>query len=206
MPGLFPRWSDLVLRITLVLLAAAAFGIPIALMTYVRTPYNTQQNLVVEQPVQFDHRHHVLDDGIECLYCHRGAERAASAGVPATEVCMGCHAQVWNQSRLLEPVRASYYSGRPIAWNRVHDLPDFVQFNHGVHVSAGVQCAQCHGAVERMPLVHKVESFSMGFCLDCHRHPDRRVSGYTPLPGAARPPPESGFVDDTLTSCTACHR
>ncbi|HKP60536.1 MAG TPA: cytochrome c3 family protein [Polyangiales bacterium] len=206
MPGLFPRWSDVALRITLALLAAMAFGIPLALMLYVRTPFNDDRNLVAEQPVQFDHRHHVQDDGIDCLYCHTDAERAASAGVPATEVCMGCHSQVWNQSQLLEPVRASYYTGRSIPWNRVHDLPDFVHFDHSVHVTAGVVCAQCHGDVDRMALPHKVQALTMGFCLDCHRHPDRRISGYTPLPGASRSAPRAGFVDNTLTSCTACHR
>jgi hypothetical protein len=206
MAALFPRWSDVALRIGLVVIAVSAVGIPLGLMAYVRTPYHYDRNLVVEQPVQFDHRHHVQDDGIECLYCHTAAERAASAGVPATEVCMGCHSQVWNNSQLLEPVRAAYYANRPIPWNRVHDVPDFVQFNHGVHVTAGVQCAQCHGAVDRMPLVNKVESLSMGFCIDCHRHPERNVSGYAPLPGASHPPPSSGYVDNTLTSCTACHR
>ena len=119
---------------------------------------------------------------------------------------MGCHSQIWTESRLLEPVRTSYYTGLPLAWNRVHDVPDFVQFNHAVHVRSGVECQQCHGPVERMPLVHKVESLNMGFCLDCHRHPERRVSGYVPLPGAAHPPAGAGFVDNTLTSCTACHR
>ena len=206
MAGLFPPWSDRALRIALVLVALIALGLPVALMVYVRTPYVQDVQLVVEQPVQFDHRHHVQDDGIECLYCHSGAERSARAGVPATEKCMGCHAQVWQQSPLLEKVRTSFYNDTPLAWTRVHDLPDFVQFNHSVHVAAGVQCRHCHGDVERMPLVHKARALTMDFCLDCHRDPPAHIAGYVAAKGASHPPLDSGFVGDTLTSCTACHR
>ena len=206
MPGLFPRWSDLAFRAGLGAIVLVAIGVPVGLMAYVRTPYNQDRHLVIEQPVQFDHRHHVEDDGIECLYCHSAAERAASAGVPATEVCMGCHSQVWNQSTLLAPVRDSFYSDRPIAWNRVHDLPDFVHFDHSVHVAAGVKCVQCHGDVNRMPLVHKTNALTMEFCLDCHRHPTEHVAGYVAMRSAAHPPKGSGFSRDTLSSCTACHR
>jgi hypothetical protein len=164
-------------------------------MIYMRTPYNQNRFYPVDQPVQFDHRHHVEDDGIACLYCHRDAERSPFAGIPATEVCMGCHGQVWNQSPMLEPVRRSYFSGRPLRWNRVHDLPDFVYFDHSVHVLGGVACARCHGSVEKMALAYQVAPLNMGWCLDCHRavqhvlghdHPGRQV--------------------DALTTCSACHR
>jgi hypothetical protein len=205
-PALFPPWSDLAFRIVLTLLVLGALSIPVGLMFYVRTPYDQDRNDPVRQPVQFDHRHHVHDDGFECLYCHSGAERSANAGVPATEVCMGCHSQVWNQSQLLQPVRASFYEDTPLAWNRVHDLPDYVHFDHSVHVRAGVQCRQCHGDVETMPQVHRVASLSMEFCLDCHRDPENHVRGYARQSDRAQPAPQSGLVDDTLMSCTACHR
>jgi hypothetical protein len=213
-PGLFPRWSDHVFRavlLAIVLLVTLAIVGP---WIYVRTPYNQYVAFQTSQPVQFDHRHHVKDDGIECLYCHSDAEHSASAGVPSSELCMGCHSQVWNRSPLLAPVRASFFNDKPIAWNRVHDLPDFVYFNHSVHVRGGVQCQQCHGDVAEMPLVHKEHSLSMGFCLDCHRHPEARVLGYrgptlsAPLwmsrPGTSDR--DSGVMANKLLTCTACHR
>ena len=128
-------WSDTAIRVVLCLLAAAVVAAMVLPMIYVRTPYNQQREFPLDQPVQFDHRHHVRDDGIDCRYCHSGAERGPYAGIPATEVCMGCHAQIWNRSPMLEPVRRSYFSGQPLRWNRVHDLPDFVYFNHSVHVT-----------------------------------------------------------------------
>jgi hypothetical protein len=204
--ALFPHWSDTALRIVLTLVALAVLSLPVGLMIYVRTPYDQQRNSAIEQPVQFDHRHHVEDDGIECLYCHSGAERSASAGVPSTEVCMGCHAQVWSQSQLLKTVRVSFYTDKPIPWVRVHDLPDYVHFDHSVHVSAGVECRQCHGDVQNMALVYRAQGLTMEFCLDCHRKPEAKVSGYVRLRDRPRPPAHSGFVDDTLMSCTACHR
>jgi hypothetical protein len=206
MPGLFSPRSDLVLRIALVAMLIGVVGLPITLMVYVRTPYAQDRELVAEQPVQFDHRHHVQDDEIACLYCHTGAERSTHAGVPAADVCMGCHAQIWNESQFLAPVRDSFFLGEPLAWSRVHDLPDFVYFDHSVHVAAGVTCAQCHGDVGAMPLVHKEHALTMQFCLDCHRDPAAHVEGYERWRGAPRPTAGTGFVDDTLMTCTACHR
>src|SRR6266545_3530700 len=123
MAALYPPWSNTAYRLALLALALGAAGVVIGPMVYVRTPYNTAQFVPWDQPVEFDHRHHVRDDGIECLYCHASAESSATAGMPTTGVCMGCHVQVWNQSPLLEPVRESYFSGAPIRWRRVHDLP-----------------------------------------------------------------------------------
>ncbi|HVZ32830.1 MAG TPA: cytochrome c3 family protein [Polyangiaceae bacterium] len=187
-------------------------------MIYVRTDYDQDRKFEVVQPVQFDHRHHVRDDGIDCLYCHSGAENSPFAGVPATELCMGCHAQIWNDSPLLEPVRQSFYTGKPIRWLRVHKLPDFVYFNHSVHVHAGLQCKRCHGDVEDMPVVFKKYALTMDFCLDCHRHPERAVPDYVNT--IASPAPSTGalrqgraeqeqhvpIVTNNLITCTACHR
>jgi hypothetical protein len=213
MGGLFPPWSDALFRGVLIALVALGLLAVTGLMLYVRTPYNDQRAYRVEQPIQFDHRHHVRDDGIDCRYCHTSVDRSSAAGIPPTELCMGCHSQIWNQSEKLAPVRASYFENRPIPWNRVHDLPDFVFFNHSVHVRAGVECGACHGDVAAMPLVAKVHSFSMGFCLDCHRHPEDRVPGYRRhnerrldstddlLARAGAP-----VVTNPLLTCSTCHR
>jgi hypothetical protein len=232
MSALFPRWSNTAYR--LALLALASLG-PIGIagaMVYVRTPWNTGSGDAVDQPVQFDHRHHVIDDGIDCIYCHTGAESSDYAGVPATDVCMGCHAQIWNESPLLETVRRSYFSGRAIPWNRVNDLPDFVYFNHAVHVQRGVGCVECHGRVDRMARVYKTQSLSMGFCLDCHSRaselPEARATpGGIQAAVAAEGEGEQAAQPalfgqlaigegsalslgpkrhDALTTCSACHR
>jgi hypothetical protein len=213
-PFTFPRWSDTVLRSSLIAVLLLVVAAVVGPWIYVRTPYHQERGFEIVQPVQFDHRHHARDDGIECLYCHSDAERSASAGVPATELCMGCHNQVWSKSALLAPVRASFFNDQPLAWNRVHDLPDFVYFNHAVHVRNGVQCAHCHGDVANMPLPRKVESLSMGFCLDCHQHPELHVAGF-PAPVKPTPlwqvrsgtrDPDAKVLSNTLMTCTACHR
>jgi hypothetical protein len=224
MRALFPAWSNTALRLGLTLLGLMVIGSLLGFMGYVRSPWNTNQYEAVDQPVEFDHRHHVIDDEIECLYCHREAEVSASAGIPSTDVCMGCHAQVWNESPLLEPVRRSYFSGQPIPWNRVHDLPDFTYFNHAVHVQRGVGCVKCHGRVDEMPRVAKVFSLQMQWCLDCHRNPneslqDRPPPGpiYSSLFGVDRGDVHSSSKQGTgatleltsidyLVTCSACHR
>jgi hypothetical protein len=209
MEGLFPSWSDTALRFFLGGVLALIVSVFVGLMIYVRTPYNLQEQYLVEQPVQFDHRHHVRDDGIECLYCHNLAEHSSSAGIPPTELCMGCHSQIWGHSTKLDLVRRSFFENTPIPWRRVHDLPDFVYFNHSVHVNAGVQCIHCHGDVANMPVVHKTQPFTMGFCLDCHRHPDVFVPGYradTGFAGEGKLEANVSIVTNKLMTCTACHR
>ncbi len=192
MPPLFPPWSNVAFAVALgtaTLAAGAAVGAP---MIYMRTPYATHQYQAWEQPVEFDHRHHVRDDVIDCLYCHPGAENQRFAGIPTTATCMGCHNQVWPESAQLAPVRRSAFEAQPIAWRRVHDLPDFVYFHHGVHVQGGIACARCHGPVEDMARVYRVAPLTMDWCLECHRDP----------PGPAR----HGRALTSLTTCTACHR
>jgi hypothetical protein len=216
MAGLFPPWSDTALRVCLCLLAGGAVtGITLP-MIYARTPFGQNRENPIVQPVPFDHRHHVQDDGIDCRYCHGDVDSAASAGIPATEVCMGCHAQVWERSPLLEPVRRSYFSGQPLPWNRVHDLPDFVYFDHSVHVQGGVACVTCHGRVDQMAMVYQTAPLTMGWCLDCHRDPQphRRpvaeVTSMTWSGGGTAPPVIAHFrpgrAVDSLTTCTTCHR
>ncbi len=194
--------------ITLVLLAVAT---PLALMAWVRTPAQTGVSRSVEQPIPFDHRHHVRDDGIDCRYCHWTAERSPSAGLPASSLCMNCHAQVLVDSPLLEPVRTSVAERRPIPWMRVHRLPDFVYFDHSAHVDHGVGCETCHGRVDLMPQVRQVKPLSMGWCLECHRNPSpllRPLDQVTTMgyrasaPDSARSP----YLRAAPTNCTTCHR
>jgi hypothetical protein len=137
----------------------------------VRSPYVTEVGVVREQPVPFSHAHHVGDVGIDCRYCHTTVETSAFAGIPPTSTCMNCHAELWNNAPMLEPVRASFRQGVPLRWTRVHDLPDFAYFNHSIHVSKGVACASCHGDVSKMPLMWRENTLHMQWCLDCHRDP-----------------------------------
>jgi hypothetical protein len=199
MSALFPRWTNTAYGLSLAALAGLPLTGLVGSMIYVRTPWNTGQWEAVDQPVQFDHRHHVIDDGIDCLYCHQGAETSDYAGVPETEVCMGCHAQVWNESPLLEPVRRSYFSGRAIPWNRVHDLPDFVYFSHAVHVQRGIGCVACHGRVDRMARVYENQALTMGFCLGCHE----RASELTERPLIASRSSGSRSVEFTSAISTS---
>jgi hypothetical protein len=164
-------------------------------MIYVRTPYGSSRAQPVVQPVAFDHRHHVRDGGIDCLYCHAGAETSAGAGIPPTAVCMGCHGQIWQTGTQLALVRRSWMMDSAIRWKRVYDVPDHVYFHHGVHVGAGVGCERCHGRVADMARVVRVVDLTMGWCLDCHRDP---------APFAPRPPHPRSITP--LTTCSACHR
>lgn len=216
MAALFPRWSDSLLRVAIVAVVAVAVGVPVFLMAWVRTPYVTGESDPLTQPVEFDHRHHVADDGIDCRYCHDLVERSPYAGIPPTSRCLNCHSQIWNTSPLLEPVWASYFLDRPIPWVRVHRLPGFVYFDHSIHVSKGVGCESCHGRVDQMARVFQVAPLTMAWCLDCHRAPERHlrprsaitVMGWTP----PRPQEEFGlelkrlYGVRELTTCTACHR
>src|SRR5207302_3881905 len=140
-----------------------------------RSPWVTEASVAREQPIQFSHERHVAGLGIDCRYCHTSVEESSFAGIPPTETCMNCHREIWKDSPMLEAVRESYRSGRPLEWIRVHDLPDFVYFDHSIHVAKGVGCASCHGRVDDMPLTWRVATLQMDWCLDCHRQPERYV-------------------------------
>lgn len=138
---------------------------------WTKSSYMTGQNVVLNQPVPFSHDHHTAGLGIDCRYCHTSVEESAFAGVPPTATCMNCHNIMWNDSDMLAPIRESYRTGEAIRWKRVHDLPDFVYFNHAIHLKKGIGCESCHGRVDQMPLIHQANSLQMRWCLDCHRDP-----------------------------------
>ena len=138
-----------------------------------RSPYVTGQHVAPDQPVPFSHQHHVAGLGLDCRYCHTSVEESSFAGIPPTKTCMNCHAEIWTTAALLAPVRSSFHTGRSIEWTRVHDLPDFVYFNHSIHVNKGVGCFSCHGPVDQMPLMYQENSLQMEWCLNCHRNPEK---------------------------------
>ncbi|HZO87737.1 MAG TPA: cytochrome c3 family protein [Chthonomonadaceae bacterium] len=151
-----------------------------------RSSYGTKAKVPVDQPVPFSHEHHVNELGIDCRYCHTNVEKSANAGVPPVHTCMSCHSQIWTNSPLLEPIRDSYATNTPIrnaygetGWNRLNKVPEFVYFNHSIHVNRGINCNYCHGPVQTMQLMYKGKPFFMAWCLNCHRHPENYVRDNT---------------------------
>ena len=180
-----------------------------------RSAYATRQTITRAQPVPFSHDHHTEAMGISCLYCHTSVEESAFAGIPPTATCMNCHKLIWNESPMLEPVRESYRTGEPIQWARVNDLPDFVYFNHSIHVAKGVGCVTCHGRVDKMPLLRQAVSLQMEWCLDCHREPQNFVrprSEIFNMEWEAEDQASLGaelveeYEIESLLSCSVCHR
>jgi hypothetical protein len=216
MPQVFPRSSNAVARASLIaaVVGLAALGALGWILT--NSYYITAAELDRAQPVQFSHKHHVNDDGIDCRYCHTSVETSSYAGVPATKICMNCHTQIWADSPALEPVRASYRTGQPLEWTRVYDLPDYVYFNHSIHINKGVGCVSCHGRVDQMPLTRKVTTLYMRWCLDCHRQPERFVRPRERVFDMSwQPPPDQlalgrklvkEYRIRSLTDCYTCHR
>jgi NAD-dependent SIR2 family protein deacetylase len=210
------NWISRFSIVAIVLLAATAL---LAVMAIARSGYATGQRVVHEQPIQFSHAHHVGGMGIDCRYCHTSVEDSAFAGIPPTKTCMNCHSQIWNQAPFLEPVRASFQSGQPLKWTRVNDLPDFVYFNHSIHVNKGVGCATCHGPVDRMALVYQEAPLTMQWCLDCHRAPERFLRPRDQVFNMNYQPPADQLElgrrlvkehkvasVEQLISCSTCHR
>ena len=221
MPQIFPASSNAVARAVLLGVPTLGLALVGALYAIEWSPWATRAFAPVPQPVQFSHKHHVGQLGIDCRYCHGGVEKSAYAGLPPTETCMTCHSQLYTDAALLAPVRESLARNRPIEWTRVHDLPDFVYFNHSIHVAKGMACTACHGRLNEMNLTWQTQSLYMAWCLDCHRHPenfinDRREvynSDWTSLKSQGRLSEARQLVKDyriqpsgVLTDCTTCHR
>src|SRR5262249_31464960 len=172
---IFHRSTNTISRATIygaVFLAAALLW---AVLELQRSPYITYAKVARSQPVPFSHQHHVAGLGIDCRYCHTSVETSSIAGIPPTKTCMNCHSQIWTGAPLLEPVRESYRSGKSLVWTRVNDLPDFVYFNHSIHINKGVGCNTCHGQVDAMPLIYPNASLQMEWCLPCHRAPEKAL-------------------------------
>lgn len=148
-------------------------GVGLLIAALTRSPANTKVDVPLNQPVPFSHQHHAWELGIDCRYCHTSVEKSSFAGIPPTETCMTCHSQIWKNSPNLEPVRQSYATNTPIKWNKVNKVPEFVFFNHSIHINRGVSCNTCHGAVNNMNITWKGNSFQMAWCLNCHRAPER---------------------------------
>ena len=219
MPQIFHHSTNFLARLTIfgaIFILVGALWVVAAIN---RSSWNTGAFVEREQPVQFSHKHHSGDDGIDCRYCHTSVETSASAGMPSTQVCMNCHTQIWADSPYLEPVRESYRTGKPIEWTRVHDMPDYVYFNHSIHVNKGVGCSTCHGNVSQMPLMFQASSLQMEWCLSCHRQPQNFVREQKDIYKMDWQPPvnqaevgaelvKRNKIPDSfiLTSCSTCHR
>lgn len=182
------------------------------------SPWMTRQNVALDQPVPFSHEHHAAGLGIDCRYCHVSVETSSTAGLPPTETCMTCHSQVWTEAPVLQPVRQSWATSRPVRWNRVHDVPDFVFFNHGIHVQKGIGCSSCHGRVDRMPLMRKEHTLWMKWCMECHKHPEEQIRPADKVFDMAYQAPANQLAlgkklmqdyhvhTSQLTDCSMCHR
>ncbi|MGA8940634.1 MAG: cytochrome c3 family protein [Acidobacteriaceae bacterium] len=171
MAQVFDRSSNALARASLVLTGLIVIVIGVTLNSLQRSPWVTRQGQRPDQPVPFSHMHHVEGLGLQCQYCHTSVEKSSYAGIPPTKTCMNCHSQIWTDAQLLEPVRNSWATGASIQWIKVHDLPDYVYFNHEIHVNKGIGCASCHGRVDEMPLMYEQNSLQMEWCLNCHRNP-----------------------------------
>jgi hypothetical protein len=171
MAQVFDRSSNALARASLVLTGLIVIALGVALNSLQRSPWVTRQGQRPDQPVPFSHKHHVEGLGLQCQYCHTSVEKSSYAGIPPTKTCMNCHSQIWTNAQLLEPVRQSWATGESIQWIKVHDLPDYVYFNHEIHVNKGIGCASCHGRVDEMPLMYEQNSLQMEWCLNCHRNP-----------------------------------
>jgi Cytochrome c7 and related cytochrome c len=216
MPQIFSRKWNIISRVSVfgsLAFVAAAFAI---YWLVVRSPYYTEAGVIRQQPIPFSHKHHVGDVGLDCRYCHTSVEESSFAGIPATKICMNCHSQLWTGSDMLAPVRESYRTGKPLKWTRVHDLPDYVYFNHSIHIKKGVGCVSCHGRVDRMPLMWREKSLLMEWCVACHRNPKPHLRP----PGKVfdmdwKPTGDGAELSDKLflrnhvkskTDCYTCHR
>jgi len=183
-----------------------------------KSSYLTNEGIARNQPVPFSHEHHVSGLGIDCRYCHTSVEQSSFAGIPPTKTCMTCHSQIWTNAQILQPVRDSWAKSEPIRWTRVNDLPDYVYFNHSIHIAKGVGCVTCHGQVDQMPLMYQAKSLQMEWCLQCHREPEQFLRPRDQVFNMKYQAPADQLalgkqlVDtyhihkEQLTNCAICHR
>jgi hypothetical protein len=208
---------------TIALLVIASLGaVPVLAAglgySLMRSSYVTNESVTREQPVPFSHAHHVGGLGLDCRYCHTSVTTARFAGIPPTQTCMTCHSQLWTNAAMLAPVRESLAANNPIHWQRVHVLPDYVYFDHSIHIAKGVGCSTCHGAVDQMPLMRQAAPLTMGWCLDCHRHPEAVIRPRDKVFDMKWTPPKNQLAEGRhlmseyqintahLADCSKCHR
>ena len=218
MSQIFQPSINAIVRVTILAVVFILMGGAGLAYLYVRSPYMTEVGLTKEQPVPFSHQQHVGGLGLDCRYCHTSVEESNFAGIPLTETCLGCHGHFSTDDPVLEPVRASAQNNQPLEWIRVHNLADFVYFNHAIHVKKGVGCETCHGRVDQMPLITKAETLQMDWCLECHRDPARFIRPVDQIFTMGWQPPleqaslgaqlvsEYGIKVNQLTECSICHR
>jgi Cytochrome c7 and related cytochrome c len=216
MAQVFHRSMNTVSRVSIVGLVLLIGALSYLAWAVNMSPYYTNAMLQFRQPVPFSHKHHTADDGIDCRYCHTSVENSSFAGLPSTETCMTCHSQIWTNSVMLEPVRASYATGQSLEWVRVNALPDFVYFNHSIHVKKGIGCTTCHGQVGEMPITWKQNTLYMRWCIDCHKHPERYVRRREDVFRPTYDPPKNQIAMGrelvkeykirSLITCETCHR
>jgi hypothetical protein len=217
-PQIFGPSANTIARVVLVAILVLPFILILLAYELMGSPYVTGQNITLRQPIPFSHKHHVGDDGIDCRYCHTSVERSAFAGLPPTTTCMSCHSQLFTNAAMLAPVRESLARQLPIHWQRVNRLPDYVYFDHSIHIAKGVGCTTCHGPVQIMPLMRQSAPLTMGWCLNCHRDPAPNLRPKAAIFSTEWQPPkdqrEQGekllgqYHIDTehLTDCSRCHR
>jgi hypothetical protein len=221
MSQIFPRSANALARSSLFGVLSLALFMGWLIFTLMRSSWATKQNEFVEQPLQFSHAHHVGGMGLDCRYCHTSVEKSSFAGIPPTKTCMNCHSQIWTNAPILEPVRASFRNDKPLNWIRVNDLPDFVYFNHQIHIKQGVGCDTCHGPVDKMPLMYQAKPLLMEWCVGCHRAPENFIrprsevfnmnyqvpADTTQLEQGLRLKKEYNVAGiEHMTSCSVCHR
>jgi hypothetical protein len=218
MPQLFRPVADTIARVVLVGILVLPFAAAGAVYAVMRSPYVTGQSQVLNQPVPFSHQHHVGGLGLDCRYCHAAVETSPFAGMPPTKTCMTCHSELYATAAMLAPVRKSLAENKPIHWNKVHRLPDYVYFDHSIHVAKGIGCTTCHGPVDRMPLMRQAAPLTMGWCLDCHRDPTPYLRPRSEIFSTQWTPPKDQRAEgrrllaeyhiktEHLTDCSRCHR
>jgi hypothetical protein len=219
MAQIFHRSTNTISRVSIFGAVFFVAGLLWLIAQISRSAYVTTADVVREQPIPFSHQHHVGGLGIDCRYCHTSVEKSSFAGIPSTQICMNCHSQIWSEAEMLRPVRESFRTATPIRWTRVHNLPDFTYFNHGIHVSKGVGCVTCHGRVDQMPLMRQSATLQMEWCLECHRKPARFLRPRAFIFSMDwQPRPEDADLGrrlmqqyqikspELLTSCSTCHR
>jgi hypothetical protein len=217
MAAIFGPRANLLVKSALLGLAGGVVVLLLMIWGVPRMNYNTEVGLTPTQPVPFSHQHHVSGLGLDCRYCHTSVEVSANAGMPPTATCMTCHSQIWTNASVLEPVRQSLAEKAPLRWNRVYTLPDYVYFDHSIHIAKGVGCTECHGPIGDMPLTYRASDLHMGWCLDCHRDPAPRLRPHAAVfdphwqrtpdtPSGAQLLAQNRIHPETLSDCSVCHR